>query len=65
MDQTVTRNSSNFKVVHKQFVQDSGEKENGVETPTTVDKTQVEQPNSNDPRKNTPLRHSKANQAPC
>ena len=63
--ETVTRNSSNFKVVPKHFVQDSGEKENGVEIPTTVDKTQVEQPNSNDPRKNTPLRRSKANQAPC
>lgn len=56
--ETVTRNWSNFKVVPKHFVHDSSEKENGVETPPTVDKTQVELPNSDEPRKNTPLRHS-------
>lgn len=39
-------------------MQDSGEKENGVETPPTVDKTLVELPNSDEPRKNTPLRRS-------
>ena len=44
--QTVTRNSSNFKVVPKHFVQDSGKRKNGVEIPTTVDKTPVVQPNS-------------------
>ena len=39
-------------------MQDSGEKDNGVETPPTVDKTLVELPNSDEPRKNTPLRRS-------
>ena len=56
--ETVTRDSSNFKVAPKHFVQDSGEKDNCIETPPTVDKTEVELPNSDEPRKNTPLRRS-------
>ena len=53
--ETDTSNSSNFKVGPKNFVQDSGKRKNGVEIPTTVDKTPVVQPNSDDPRKNTTL----------
>ena len=56
--ETVARNSSNSKVVPKHFVQDSGKRKNGVEIPTTVDKTPLVQPNSDDPRKKTPLRRS-------
>ena len=59
MDQSLSPEiSSNFKVVYKHFVQDSVEKENGVETPPTVDKTLEELPNSDEPRNNTPLRRS-------
>ena len=54
--ETVTRNSSNFKVVPKHFVQGRGKRKNGVEIPTTVDKTPVVQPNSNDSRKTLLLR---------
>ena len=34
------------------------DKENGVDIPPTVDKAQEELPNSDEPRKNTPLRRS-------
>ena len=39
-------------------VQDSGVIENVIETPPTDDKTQVELLNSDEPRKNNPLRRS-------
>ena len=59
--ETVTRNSSNCKVVPKHFVQDSGKRKNGVEIPTTVDKTPLVQPNSDDPRKDSFKAITKAN----
>lgn len=47
--ETVTRNSSNFKVVPKHFMQDSSVKKGGVRIPTTFDKTPVLQIDPDDP----------------
>ena len=63
--ETVTRNSSNFKLVLKHFVQDSGKKKKGVEIPTIVDKTPVVQPNSDSQEKHSLKEITKANQDPC
>ena len=58
--QTVTRNSSQFKVIPKHHVQsqDSVGRKDVSETPKTVERTPVVQANPAEPKENTPLRQS-------
>ena len=58
--QTVTRNSSQFKVIPKHRVQsqDSVGRKDVSETPKTVERTPVVQANPAEPKENTPLRRS-------
>ena len=58
--ETVTRNSSQFKVIPKNLVQsqDSVGRKDVSETPKTVERTPVVQANPAEPKENTPLRRS-------